>query len=60
MAHALALHFVQPVCTGDEPRVAVYFRVTAPARGALGPGRPEALSLDGLFCEMPGLLRHGL
>lgn len=50
IAHYLTLHFVQPNCAGVMPRVAVYFRVTAPVRQW-----PRCFLSEHLFDEMPGL-----
>lgn len=50
IAHYLTLHFVQPNCAGVVPRVAVYFRVTAPRRDW-----PRCILKEYMFAEMPGL-----
>ncbi len=57
LAHYQLVHYVQPNALGVTPRVAVYFRVTAPRRGGAARTCPEALTPCGLFSEMPGLAR---
>ena len=62
LAHYQTIHFVHPNALGTEPRVAVYFRLTAPrqrawatAEGDDARSRISALTARGLLCELPGL-----
>jgi len=54
-SHYSTVHFVQPNALGTMSRVAVYFRVTGPARRNSLLACPEALTREGLWLEYPGV-----